>query len=152
MDICIGKWIFPNTRTPNFLWRENQIQQNYQALKFQKQTHKRKPKRNEITKAKKAKMTKNQRTGQYTNLYFCWWWPLTSAWYLVLQVSRGYKMVVLTRAPTAPDVASNRDSVSKPICLHKVKVQRCEIWWEWEREQRIRQWKQPCEDESAGFG
>lgn len=56
MDICIGKWIFPNTRTPNFLWRENQIQQNYQALKFQKQTHKRKPKRNEITKAKMTKI------------------------------------------------------------------------------------------------
>lgn len=49
---------------------------------------------------------------QESNLYFCRWRALTSAWYLVLQVSRGYNMVVLTRAPMAPEVASDKDSRS----------------------------------------
>ena len=53
--------------------------------------------------------------GKKINLYFCWCWVRTSAWYLVLQVSRGYKMVVLTRAPMAPEVASDKDSRSMPI-------------------------------------
>lgn len=45
--------------------------------------------------------------------YFCSPWEArTSAWYLALQVSRGYKIVVLTRAPIAPDVASDIDSRS----------------------------------------
>lgn len=48
-------------------------------------------------------------------LYFCWPWARTSAWYLVLQVSSGYKMVVLNRDPMAPEVASDRDSRSRAI-------------------------------------
>lgn len=49
------------------------------------------------------------------HLYFCWPWALTSAWYLVLQVSSGYKMVVLSSAPTAPEVASDKDWRSTAI-------------------------------------
>lgn len=51
------------------------------------------------------------------NLYFCRPWTLTSAWYLVLHVSSGYKIVVLNRDPIAPDVASDKDSISTPIFL-----------------------------------
>lgn len=50
-------------------------------------------------------------------LYFCWPWALTSAWYLVLHVSSGYKIVVLNSDPIAPDVASDKDSISTPIFL-----------------------------------
>lgn len=49
------------------------------------------------------------------HLYFCWPWALASAWYLVLQVSSGYKMVVLNSDPMAPEVASDIDSRSTPI-------------------------------------
>lgn len=51
------------------------------------------------------------------HLYFCWPWALTSAWYLVLQVSSGYKMVLLSSAPTAPEVASDKDWRSTAISL-----------------------------------
>lgn len=39
-------------------------------------------------------------------------WARISAWYLALQVSSGYNMVVLTTEPIAPDVASEIDSRS----------------------------------------
>lgn len=50
-------------------------------------------------------------------LYLAWSFALTSAWYLVLQVSSGYRMVVLSSDPMAPEVASDIDSRSILIFL-----------------------------------
>lgn len=55
--------------------------------------------------------------GMIGNLYLRRPWAWTSAWYLALQVSRGYKIVVLTIAPMAPEVASDIDSRSTDIFL-----------------------------------
>lgn len=70
---------------------------------------KREKKKNETSNGDAYQQNENR------NLYFWWWWARFSAWYLVLQVSSGYRTVVLTSAPTAPDVASTNDSISNSI-------------------------------------
>lgn len=56
----------------------------------------------------------NERLGGYP--YFRDW---DSAWYFVLQVSKGYRIVVLRRPPTAPEVASAKLSKSNPMAPTK---------------------------------
>jgi hypothetical protein len=56
----------------------------------------------------------NERLGDYP--YFRDW---DSAWYFVLQVSNGYRIVVLTKPPTAPEVASVKLSISNPMAPTK---------------------------------
>lgn len=85
----------------------------------------------EREKLRKKEMKRNpEKRGPH--LYF--WWPCawTSAWYLVLQVSRGYRMVVLTSAPTAPEVASDKDSMSTALSDSRSTTSFYTISNEWE--------------------